>query len=103
VQRLAVSSWEGRVRYRLRQCEFSDVRVGNQHLIIREGYSGPTVERGLAALDTLFELKEQIPGLITASDKSAAEGELGWRHDIRTRSLIKQRLQLGTLSGFHRY
>jgi hypothetical protein len=52
------------------------VRVGNQHLIICEGYSGPTVERGLAALDTLFELKEQIPGLITASGKSAADGEL---------------------------
>jgi hypothetical protein len=31
----------------------------------------------LAALDTLFELKDQIPGLITASGKSAADGE--WR------------------------
>ena len=37
--------------------------------------SGPTVERGLAALENLFELKEQIPGLLSTSDKSAADGE----------------------------
>lgn len=38
-------------------------------------YSGPTVEKGLAALDSLYELRNVIPGLITTSDLGDQEGE----------------------------
>lgn len=43
---------------------------------VTDGFSGPTVEKGLAALDSLYELRNVIPGLITTSDLGDQEGEL---------------------------
>lgn len=38
--------------------------------------SGPTVEKGLAALDSLYDLRNVIPGLISSSKMEDQEGEL---------------------------
>ena len=37
---------------------------------------GPTVERGLAALDSLYELRNLIPELMASSQLQGQEGEL---------------------------
>jgi hypothetical protein len=38
-------------------------------------FSGPTVEKGLAALDSLYDLRNVIPGLIASSNMDDQEGE----------------------------
>lgn len=37
--------------------------------------SGPTVEKGLAALDSLYDLRNVIPGLISSSQLSDQDGK----------------------------
>lgn len=37
---------------------------------------GPTVEKGLAALDSLYDLRNVIPGLISSSNMQDQDGEL---------------------------
>ena len=45
-------------------------------LVLKLTSSGPTVEKGLAALDSLYDLRNVIPGLISSSKMEDQEGEL---------------------------
>lgn len=58
---------------------------------------GPTVERGLTALDSLYELRNTIPGLMTSSGLSGQEGQLC---DSRRAQKLTNHRQHGTHSGF---
>ena len=57
---------------------------------------GPTVERGLTALDALYELRNTIPGLMDKSEMTGQEGELN-----PFRELVADSTQLGTHFGYH--
>lgn len=50
----------------------SNHRLDKSHTDI---HSGPTVEKGLAALDSLYDLRNVIPGLISSSKLPDQEGE----------------------------
>ena len=44
-------------------------------LVLKLTSSGPTVEKGLAALDSLYDLRNVIPGLISSSKMEDQEGD----------------------------
>lgn len=53
----------------------SEVKSSRAHRDDTDESSGPTVEKGLAALDSLYDLRNVIPGLVTTSDLADQEGE----------------------------
>lgn len=58
---------------------------------------GPTVERGLAALDSLYELRNVIPQLLTSSSLSDHDGEF----QLSGMDNTDNSPQLGMHSGSH--
>jgi len=61
--------------------------------------SGPTVERGLTALDSLYELRNVIPGLLASSDLDPQAGASSSLHRFSSRREADE--QAGTLFGSH--
>lgn len=49
---------------------------------VESDVSGPTVERGLAALESLYELRNTIPELVKATSLPAGKGEFGGRPQL---------------------